>query len=74
MSKKISFGTRQNLPTPDQWVESKQVVVVEAEPTKRLTLDLPKSLHGRFKAACALSGESMLEVILKHLEEKYPSG
>jgi hypothetical protein len=34
--------------------------VVNAEPTQRLSIDLPKSLHRRFKTACARTDKKML--------------
>jgi len=33
---------------------------VRAEPTQRLSIDLPKSLHRRFKTACARTDKKML--------------
>ena len=65
----MEFAPRMPLRSPDAWVQSE---VEKEEPTKRLTLDIPKSLHGRFKAACALKDETMLDVVLKFLEDKYP--
>ena len=32
----------------------------KAEPTQRLSIDLPKSLHRRFKTACAKTDKKML--------------
>lgn len=63
-SKKVSFGLKPQ--SIDQWVGA------EEEETKRLTLDIPKSLHGRFKADCALKGDNMKDVIMQFLMEKYP--
>jgi hypothetical protein len=34
-----------------------------AEPTKRLSLDLPESKHRRFKAACSATGHKMVAEI-----------
>jgi hypothetical protein len=33
----------------------------EGEPTKRLSLDLPQSMHTRFKTACSATGRKMVE-------------
>lgn len=71
-AKKIAFGTK---PAPketpaasaDAWVESRAA----AETTKRLTLDIPASLHGRIKSQCALRGEKMVDVIRELLEEYF---
>lgn len=38
-----------------------------AEETKRLTLDIPKSLHKAFKAACAERETSMVEDITAYI-------
>ena len=40
------------------------------EPTQRLSLDLPKSLHKRFKAACALGDTKMTTEILHFIEKR----
>ena len=71
MSKKVAFGTK---PTPkkdmsvdaDQWVEHRT-----DEPNKRLTLDVPASLHARIKAQCAMRGVKMSEEIRALLEEHF---
>lgn len=72
MSKKIAFGTK---PMPkatpqasaDQWVEHRT-----SEANKRLTIDIPASLHARIKSACALQGVKMNEEIRKLLEQHFP--
>jgi hypothetical protein len=44
-----------------------------AEPTKRLSLDLPASVHTRFKTACSATGRKMVseihEFIARRTEE-----
>lgn len=73
MVKKVTLTTT---PTPkvvpaavaDQWVENR----VADEGTKRLTLDIPESLHRRIKAQCAMNGVKMVDVIRSLLEEKFP--
>lgn len=75
MAKKIALTTT---PTPkavpaaaaDQWVENRSSAADEG--VKRLTLDLPESLHRRIKAQCALDGRKMVDVIREMLEEKFP--
>jgi hypothetical protein len=66
--KKITFSGKPtaNRPTgsPDQWVSG--------EPTKRLTIDIPLSLHQRVKSRCALKGENMADVVRKLLEKEFP--
>jgi hypothetical protein len=72
MSKKVSFGTKpapQSTPPviADQWVENRAI-----ESTKRLTLDLPASLHTRIKATCALRGVKMADELRRLLEQHFP--
>lgn len=73
-AKKIAIGAKptaaktQAAPSPDAWVENRQP---EAEPTKRLTLDIPAGLHARIKAACAMRGTKMVDEITTLLEAKF---
>lgn len=80
-TKKVSFGTTPtaNQPRPaapaqadqakiDQWIEHRGA----AEPNKRLTIDVPKSLHSRIKAQCALRGVKMNEEVRELLEKHFP--
>lgn len=41
------------------------------EPLKRLTLDIPESLHRAIKAQCAADGTKMVVEIRELLEQKY---
>lgn len=72
MKKKVAFGSQPKAAglaaDPDAWVERR----TEPEPLKRLTIDIPKSLHGRIKSQCALRGTKMVEEIRLLLEEAYP--
>lgn len=72
MKKKVAFGTQPKVaapaPDPESWVERRS----EPEPLKRLTIDIPKSLHARIKSQCALRGTKMVEEIRLMLEEAYP--
>lgn len=56
-------------PTADQWVESRAA----PETNKRLTLDIPASLHTRIKATCAQRGVKMADALRELLEEKFPA-
>jgi hypothetical protein len=40
---------------------------------KRLNLNIPSDLHRRVKTGCAAEGLDMTEVILRFLEERFPS-
>jgi len=41
-----------------------------AEPTKRLSLDLPASTHMRFKTACSATGRKMVSEIQDFIERR----
>jgi hypothetical protein len=69
-AKKITFGVQppaQPVVTPDAWVEHRT-----NERVKRLTIDLPESLHRRVKMGCAQRGAKMADVIRDLLEKEFP--
>ncbi len=72
--KKISFGPKPaGMPaaqSPDQWVNDE--VPRRAEPTKRLTIDVPLGLHKRIKSQCAINELVMADVIRELLEQRFP--
>src|SRR6476646_1505097 len=41
-----------------------------AEPAKRLSLDLPASVHTRFKTACSATGRKMVREIQEFIEHR----
>ncbi len=61
--------------SPDEWVSSATNTPTEPtkppEPTKRLTIDVPLSLHQRVKSQCALMGFKMADVVRELLEERF---
>ncbi|PTR05618.1 plasmid segregation centromere-binding protein ParG [Nitrosospira sp. Nsp5] len=73
MTKKIIMNPRPSKQpdpaTADQWVENRAPDV--KEPVKRLTLDIPVSLHRTIKAQCAMRDTKMVEEILELLIKKY---
>jgi len=40
------------------------------EPTKRLSIDLPASVHMRFKTACSATGRKMVSEIQEFIEHR----
>jgi hypothetical protein len=78
--KKVSIGTKPSLgpkkQTIDDWVEAvspaEQPRVGVVEPMKRLTIDVPRSLHTRIKSGCVLRGLQMCDVIRDLLEQQFP--
>ncbi len=70
--KKVSIGgkpTAKSVRTsPDDWVSDRSSI---NEPAKRLTIDIPLSLHQRVKSQCALKGEKMADVVRELLEQRF---
>jgi hypothetical protein len=42
----------------------------KSEPTRRLSIDLPMSLHRRFKTACTKSDKKMIVEVTKFIERR----
>lgn len=42
----------------------------QTEPTKRLSLDLPASMHMRFKTACSATGRKMVAEIQEYIAQR----
>lgn len=81
MAKKVSFGAKpaERSAAMEQWVEGNEAAMTvnagigaAAEPMKRLTVDLPESLHKRVKATCAMRGTKMADEIRRLLEANFP--
>ena len=57
----------------DDWVNSGSPTPGGGEePMKRLTIDVPASLHTRMKAQCAIQRENMADVVRDMLEKRFP--
>lgn len=73
MTKKIAIGTKPlNKPLPvvgDAWVENR--TDSEIESMKRLTIDIPESLHREVKAQCARRGTKIADEVRELLLQKY---
>jgi len=77
MTKKIHFGPKPQsvgggeVPPKldvDAWVQGREIKP-KAEPIKRLTIDLPASLHSRFKTHCAIHGIKMIDILRNFIEK-----
>ena len=72
-TKKVQIGTKPtNKPAPaaaDAWVESRSND--EPEPMKRLTIDVPMSLHRAIKSQCAIRGMKIADEVRELLVQKY---
>ena len=78
MSKKVAFGAKpQSVPSAarsaDEWVQSRPAEQAGAgEPMKRLTIDVPASLHTRIKVGCTLRGRKIADELRELLDKHFP--
>jgi len=82
MSKKtFSAAPKPKQPTDDQILAfeqggtghdrlSQKAEKPSTEPTKRLSLDLPASVHTRFKTACSATNRKMVSELLEFIEQR----
>lgn len=72
-TKKVSLGPKPTaklvVPAADAWVDSR--AAGEAEPMKRLTIDVPESLHRAIKMQCAGRGAKIADEVRELLLKKY---
>ena len=80
--KKVSFGARPpvtgKLANPDDWAANTaeaQVAPPVATPDKikRLTIDIPLSLHRRVKTGCAREELVIADVVREFLDRRFPA-
>jgi hypothetical protein len=73
-TKKISIGTKPTnkpaLADADDWVESRSTGD-EPKSMKRLTIDVPASLHRAIKSQCAMRGTKIADEVRELLNQKY---
>lgn len=75
--KKIQIGARpvaKAAPAADEWVKTRDVAgedTDEREVMKRLTIDVPESLHRTIKMACAARGTKIADEVRELLLQKY---
>lgn len=71
MAKKISFKTKDIKKNADDWVEKREIKTSSIEINKRLTIDIPESLHKKIKSTCAINGTSIADEIRNLLKSKF---
>lgn len=73
-TKRVAIGIKPtNKPVPaaaDAWVENRAAANA-SEPMKRLTIDVPESLHRTIKAQCAMRGTKIADEVRELLSQKY---
>ena len=79
MSKHVQFKSpsrERERAVADDWVatrgEPEAAPGAPVEALKRLSIDIPESLHRRLKRECASRGEKMADVIRRYLEGAFP--
>jgi hypothetical protein len=66
--KQIAILSKPSHPNVDDWVKDR----LPAEmPMKRLTIDIPVTLHQRVKSQCALEGQNMADMVRILLETEF---
>ena len=77
MTKKVSFTakpTAKAAASADTWVENRKTPTAEEmEAMKRLTFDIPETLHRRIKTQCASKGTKMTDELRLLLEKHFPA-
>jgi predicted DNA binding CopG/RHH family protein len=84
MAKKVTFGVKpieQQSASVDEWVDTRSApgeiadspesTPAPKEKFKRLTLDIPETLHRAIKGKAASEGVAMVDMLRELLEEKY---
>jgi hypothetical protein len=76
MTKRVAFGAKPQ-PTPaarsaDEWVQNRPTEQAASEPMKRLTIDVPASLHTRIKVGCTLRGRKIADEVRELLDRHFP--
>jgi hypothetical protein len=70
MTKKVTISAKptqeKSAPSAEQWVQSRNV-----QGTKRVTVDIPKSLHTRIRIDCLTRGVNMTDELRTILVEHY---
>lgn len=79
--KKIKIAPKPNFTKVEKdiedWVSTRStneeniVTETQQEKTKRLTIDIPESLHMAIKSACALRGTKIADEVRALLKQKY---
>lgn len=74
VGKKVAFGGKPQVKATmsavkDEWVKNRSTN--SNTPTKRLTIDMPETLHRRIKSSCAERGVKMADEIRVLLEKHF---
>jgi hypothetical protein len=50
----------------------KNIQMIDGELTKRLTIDIPESLHKRVRIGCAEQGVVLADIVRRFLKKEFP--
>lgn len=67
MTRKPQAKQVTSMAAAEQWIQSRSA----KEPMKRLTIDVPVSLHQRIKTQCAMDGVQMADIIREMLRHRF---
>ena len=72
MNNDVSFPAKPPREYSPRVTEAYEDLVTKPEPTKRVCVDLPQSLHVRVKIGCAKDDISITQLVRDYLERKFP--
>ncbi|KPX86248.1 MULTISPECIES: hypothetical protein [Pseudomonas syringae group genomosp. 2] len=71
-AKKILIGAKPTVnAAAEEWVQNREVQASDKEANKRLTIDIPESLHRAIKIQCAERGNRIADEVRELLLQKY---
>lgn len=73
-TKKVTIGAKPTVKAAagaEEWVQSREIQALEKEANKRLTIDIPESLHRAIKMQCAERGTRIADEVRELLLQKY---
>lgn len=73
-TKKVTIGakpTGKAATAVEEWVQNREVQAIDKEANKRLTIDVPESLHRAIKMQCAERGTRIADEVRELLLQKY---
>ncbi|KWS82429.1 hypothetical protein AL053_12285 [Pseudomonas savastanoi pv. fraxini] len=71
-AKKILIGAKPTVnAAAEEWVQNREVQASDKEANKRLTIDIPESLHRAIKIQCAERGNRIADEVRELLIQKY---
>lgn len=71
-TKKVQIGARPtSTVSVDEWVKNRETALAGKESNKRLTIDVPESLHRKIKMQCAARGTKIADEVREMLLQKY---